>query len=485
MGLKSVKELEKNAVELEIQIEKKDFDEAVTKVFKRNVGKMNVPGFRRGKAPRNIIEKMYGKGVFYDDALNDILPDTYTAALEESNVKAVSRPEFDIVSIDENGVFVKAKLYKKPEVEINNYFGITAEREVEEVTPEMVDAELERVRARNARMVDITDRAAQKDDIVTIDFDGYSDGEQFEGGKSEGYELKLGSGQFIPGFEDQVIGKNAGDEFDVNVTFPNEYHADSLAGKPAVFKVKLHAIKYSELPEADDEFVKDVSEFDTLAEYKADVRAKMLEKNNKAADEAAEAQIIDGLLANMTADIPLPMIEGEVDNLIRDYENSLRMQGMDMNTFFKYTGMDIQKMREQFEPKAERQVRVRLALEKIVELEKIEVSKEEIDAEFENIAKAYSMKVEDVRASINDEGIKADVAVGKAVNLIKEKAVITEKKPEEKAEAKDSTDKTAEKKAKPASAVKSDAENDSKASDVKSDADKPTKKKTAKAADKE
>ena len=444
MSLKSVKELEKNEVELEITIAKADFDEAVTKAFRKNAGRMNVPGFRRGKAPRSIIEKMYGKGVFYDEALNDLLPDAYTEALAESKVKAVSRPEFDIVSIDDNGVLLKAKLFRKPDVEIKDYFGLKAEKSVEKVTDAMVNEEVDRMRERNARTVEVTDRAAQKDDIVNIDYDGYTDGKQFEGGKAEKFDLKLGSGQFIPGFEDQIVGKKIGEEFDVNVTFPTEYHAKELAGKPAVFKCKLHAIKMSELPEADDEFAKDVSEFDTLAEYKADIKAKMTERNEKAADGQVEAQLIDGLLENFKAEIPAAMNETEIENLVRDYDTNLRMQGMDLNTFFKYTGMDLEKLRAEFAPRAERQVKVRLALEKIVELEKIEIPKEDIEAEYEKLAKTYGMKVEEVKASVTDEGIAADLAVEKAVALIKEKAVITEKKPaakkaapKKKAEAKE------------------------------------------------
>jgi len=440
MSLKSVNQLEKNAVELEILIPKNEFDEAVTRAFKKNAGKISIPGFRRGKAPRNFVEKYYGKGVFDDEAINDILPAMYEAALAESKVEAVSAPEFEAVSNDENGVLIKAKLYRKPDVEVKDYLGLTAEKEVEKVTAAMVDAEIDRMRERNARTIDVTDRAAAKDDTVTIDYEGSVDGVPFEGGKADGADLKLGSGQFIPGFEDQIIGKSIGDEFDVNVTFPTEYHAAELAGKAAVFKVKLHAIKCSELPAADDEFAKDVSEFDTLAEYKSDIKAKMTERNAQAADKAVEAQLIDGIIANMTVDIPAAMIETECNALIREYEGNLRMQGLDLNTFFKYTGMDLAKMREQFAPDAERRVKVRLALEKIVELEKIEVSEEDIEAEFDKIAKAYDMKIESVKASIPAEGIKSDLAVEKAINLIKEKAVITEKKA-----AKKTTKKTAEK----------------------------------------
>ncbi len=439
MSLKSCKELEKNQVELEVVIPKADFDEAVTKVFRKKAANMNVPGFRRGKAPRAIIEKMYGKGVFYDDALNDILPGFYSSALEESKVRAVSRPEFDIVSIDENGVLLTAKLYRKPDVSIKDYLGVKAEKTVAPVTDEMVDSEILRLRERNSRSIDVLDRPAQNGDIVTFDFDGYADGKPFEGGKAEKYDLKLGSGQFIPGFEDQLVGKTVGGEFDVNVTFPTDYHAKELAGKPAVFKCKLHAIKMTELPEADDEFAKDVSEFDTLAQLKADIKDKKTKQFEEMADKEVEGKIIDVLLQNFEAEVPEAMYETETENLVRDYDNNLRMQGMNLTDFFKYTGMDLDKLRAEFRPRAERQVKTRLALEKIVELEKITATPEEIASEYEKLAKNFNMKVEDVKAGVPEEGVRDDICVDKAIALVKEKAVITEKAPEkdgEKAEEK-------------------------------------------------
>ena len=489
MSLKNVEKKEKNTVELTFVIDKKRFDEQVTAVFKKNAPKMSVPGFRKGKAPRAIIEKMYGKGVFYDDAVNDLLPEYYTEALKESKAEAVSQPQFEIVSIDENGVEIKATIYVKPDVQIKDYFGIEAEKTVREATDEDVDREIQMTRERNSREIDVTDRAAQKDDTVIIDYEGFANGKAFEGGKAEKASLKLGSGQFIPGFEDQIVGHSAGDAFDVNVTFPKEYHAEDLAGKDATFKVKLHEIKLDELPELDDDFAKDVSEFDTLAEYKADVRAKLNEKYEKEADSRVEEQIIDALIGKLEADIPDAMIETEAENLLRDYDNNLRMQGMNLNDFVKYTGMTLDTMREQFKPRAERQVKTRLALEKIAELEKIEATKEDIDGEIKRMAEAYGMKEEDIRKYVTDEDVAKDMAVKKAVDLVKEKAVVKTVKEEDKAEkktAKKPAKKTAEKEEKaekPAKKTAAKAPKAEKAEKEEKAEKKPAAKKTAKKAE--
>lgn len=430
MTLKNITSPEKNVTELEFIIEKEIFDSAVDKQFKKNAPKMNIPGFRRGKAPRSIIEKMYGKGVFYEDALNDVLPAAYEAALAESKAEAVSRPEFDVDSIDENGVVVKAKFYVKPEVTIDGYKGIAVERNLVPVTDADVDAEINTTRERNSRLIDVTDRAAQLEDTTVIDFDGYVDGVAFDGGKGEKFNLRLGSGQFIPGFEEQIVGHNIGDEFDVNVEFPAEYHAAELAGKLAVFKVKLHEIKFNELPALDDEFAKDVSEFDTLDEYKADVKAKLEAKNTKNADNEVEEKLIDTLIENLGADIPEAMFVTETENFLRDYDSRLRMQGLDLNTYFKYTGMDLDTLRAQFRPQAERQVKTRLALEKIAELEAIEATEEDIESEFNRLATAYNMPVEQIKATIAPEDLAKDIKVQKAVELVKTSAAVTEKAPE-------------------------------------------------------
>ena len=430
MSLKNVNKPEKNVVEIEFTADKETFDAAVDKAFKKNVKNINIPGFRKGKAPRHIIEKMYGKGVFYDEALNDIVGPAYEDAIKDQNFEIVSQPEFDVVSI-EDGVTFKAKFYVKPEVAIADYLGIPVTKTVREATDADADAEIEQVRARNSRQIDVTDRAAQNGDLTVIDFEGFVDGVAFEGGKGERHQLTLGSGSFIPGFEDQIVGKSIGEEFDVNVTFPTEYHAENLAGKDATFKCKLHEIKFNELPELDDEFAKDVSEFDTFAEYKADVKAKIQERYNKAADGEIEDQLITALIEKLDAEIPQPMFDAEAENFVRDFDGRLRMQGLDLKTYFQYTGLTLDALREQMAPQAERQVKTRLALEKIVELEKIVPTEDEINEEFDRMAKAYNMEIDKIKEMIDVKMVTADVSVKKAVDLVKEKAVVTEKAYEE------------------------------------------------------
>ena len=431
MSLKNVNKPETNVVEIEFTSDKAAFDAACDKAYKKNVGSISVPGFRKGKAPKHIIEKMYGKGVFYDEALNEIVNPAFADAIKDQDFKMVSQPEFDVVSIDDDGVTFKAKFYVKPEVEITDYIGIPVTKTVREASDEDADNEISDTQKRNSRQVEVTDRAAQDGDIVVIDFDGYVDGKPFEGGKAEKYNLTLASGQFIPGFEEQIVGKNIGDEFDVNVTFPAEYHAAELAGKPAVFKIKLHEIKFNELPALDDEFAKDVSEFDTFAEYKADVKAKIQDRYNKQADGEVEEQLINALIEKLKAEIPEPMYVAETENFVRDFDGRLRMQGLDLKTYFKYTGLDLDALRKQMRPQAERQVKTRLALEKIVELEGIKPTDEEIAAEYDRIAKAYNMELDKVKEMVDEAAIAEDVAVKKAVDLVKEKAVVTEKAYEE------------------------------------------------------
>jgi trigger factor len=431
MSAVNVNKLDKNQVELEFLIPKETFDDSVTRVYKKKASKMNVPGFRKGKAPRNIIEKMYGKGVFYEDALNDIIPSAFDSALSESGIEAVSRPEFDMSSIDENGVSMKAKFYVKPEVQISDYKGIEADKIVTPATDADVEAELGRTRERNSRLIDIIDRPAQNGDTTVIDFDGYVNGAAFEGGKSEKYNLVLGSNSFIPGFETQIIGHSIGDSFDVNVTFPADYGKEDLAGKEAVFKVILKEIKFKELPELDDEFAKDVSDFDTLAEYKADILAKINERNDKAADNAVEGKLIDALLAKLEADVPSPMIEAEVENIIRDRDYSMRSQGLNLDMYMKYTGMTLDTMREQAKPQAERQVKSRLALEKIVEIEGIEADESDIEAEYDKLVKMYNMEIDKVKEAVLPDALKKDICIRKAVDFVKKNAIITLKQADE------------------------------------------------------
>lgn len=427
MSLKNVSTPETNVRELEISIEKASFDAAVMRAYKKKVGTIAIPGFRKGKAPKSVIEKMYGSDFFYNDALNDILPDAYEEAVKESGLEPISQPEFDFGSFEGDEITVKAKFYVKPEVEVADYFGFELEKTITPVKDEDVDAEIERRRRTNARMVEVTDRAAQNGDTVTIDYCGSIDGVEFAGGKDEGHKLKLGSGSFIPGFEAQIEGHNVDDKFDVNVTFPEDYHAEDLKGKAAVFACKLHKIEFEELPELDDEFAKDVSEFDTLAEYKADVKAKLTERSDNIATNLLEEKLIDALLAKTTVEVPPVMIENEVFSELRNFETRLMQQGMNLDIYMQYTGATIDDLKEQARPQAERQVKTRLALEKVATLEKIEVTDEEIDAEYASISESAKMEVEKVKEQVTKEDVDYHLTLKKALDMLREKAVITEK----------------------------------------------------------
>ena len=414
---------EKSGFTMEFSISKENLEKAKNEAYKKQVKSINVPGFRKGKAPRSIIEKMYGKDVFFEDAINACIPDAFEEAVKEADLKVVGTPSFDLVS-DDGDIVLKATGFVKPEVTIEGYKGIEAEKKVEEVTDEAVMAEVDRARERNARSVEVTDRACQMGDTVNIDFDGSVDGVPFNGGKSEGYSLKLGSGSFIPGFEDQIAGKNIGEEFDVNVTFPEDYHEKTLAGKAAVFKTKLNGITFDELPVADDEFAKDVSEFDTLDEYKADIKAKMVKRNEDKAQAEFENALAEALMEKLVCEIPEPMFEAETENYVRDYDNRLRQNGLDLNTYFKYTGLTLDALRKEMRPQAERQVKVRLALEKISELENLTVTDEEIEAEYTRISEAYNVPLNNVKGMVMAEDIKADLLVAHAMDLVKENAKI-------------------------------------------------------------
>ena len=414
---------EKSGFVMEFSISKEAFAKAENEAYKKQVKSINVPGFRKGKAPKAIIEKMYGKGIFFEDAINACIPDAFEAAVKESGLEVVGMPKFDLVSAEDE-IILKAEGFVKPEVTIEGYKGIEAEKKVEEVTDEAVEAELTKVRERNARTVEVTDRAAEMGDTANIDYEGSVDGVPFAGGKGEKHDLKLGSGQFIPGFEEQIVGKKIGETFDVNVTFPTEYHAEELAGKAAVFKTTLNAIKFEELPEADDEFAKDVSEFDTLDEYKADLKAKMVKRNEDKAQGEFENALAEALMEKLVAEIPEPMFEAETDNYVRDYDMRLRQSGLDLDTYFKYTGLTIEALREQMRPQAERQVKVRLALEKIAQLESITIDDEAVEAEYKRISEAYNVPVDNVKNMVAVEDLKADLAVAKAMDVVKENAVV-------------------------------------------------------------
>ncbi len=426
MSLKSVNSPETNVSVLEITIDGEQFAAAVTKAYNKKKGSITVPGFRKGKAPRSIVEKMYGKGYFYDDALNELVPAAYEEALAEAKLDVVSAPEYEITSIDDDGVVFTAKVYTKPEVTIDGYKGLSVTRKVEEVTEDAVNAEIEKVQKRNARTEEITDRPAQLGDTVNIDYEGFNAGVAFDGGKAEGYALALGSGSFIPGFEDAIVGHSVGESFDIEVTFPEDYHAEELKGAAVTFKINLHGISAQILPELDDEFAKDVSEFDTLHEYKADVKAKLEESANKKADNDVESQIIEALNEKLVAEIPEPMFVVETENFVRDYDNRLRMQGLKLDDYLKYTGMSLDDIRVQMRPRAESQVKTRLALEKIAQLENVTVSDEEIDAEIAKLAEAYGMEIDKVKSLVDRADVAADLKIQKAVQVVKDNAVISE-----------------------------------------------------------
>lgn len=422
MKLVSNEKTEQNTVTLKFTIAKDVFDAQTEKVYNRKKNKITIQGFRPGKAPRHMIEKIYGKGVFYEDALNDLLPGEYAEALKESGIKAVAQPEIDVESIDENGVLVVAKVTVKPEVEIEGYTGIALSKETVKVTEKEVEEELENVRSRQGREIEVTDRPAKNGDTANIDYEGFADGVAFEGGKAEKQDLKLGSNTFIPGFEDQVIGHSVGDEFEIQVTFPTEYHAPELAGKDATFKIKLNGLKYTELPEVDDEFAKDVSEFDTLAEYKADLKAKIQKRKEAEADRVFEGKLADALVEKLEVTLPEAMVNAEAENMLRDYDMNLRQNGLDLKTYLKYTGKELNDLREDFKPRAEKQLKLRLALEKIAQKENLSVTEEEIEKEIADLAAAYNMSADDVKAYVAKEDLENDLLSRKAMDLVKSTA---------------------------------------------------------------
>lgn len=425
MTLIKAEKTENTSVILEFSVDAATFDAEVTRVYRKQAANITVPGFRKGKAPRSIIERMYGKGIFYEDAANNLLPDAYEAALKaaEPPVEPVGRAEFDIKSIDENGIVFTAEVPVKPAVTIEGYFGIEATHTVPEVTDLEVENELKIVQERNSREIDVTDAPAADGNTVVIDFEGSIDGVPFEGGAGEDYHLELGSGSFIPGFEDQIIGHSIGETFDVNVTFPEDYHASELAGKPSVFRVTLKAIQNIELPALDDDFAKDVSEFDTMDEYRADIKATITKRHEAAADSAFEEEIVKALCEKLGGEaIPAAMIDAEVENLLRDYDNRLRMQGLDLNSYIKYTGMTLEQMREQMRPQAESYVKTRLALEKVAELENVEVTDEEIEAEYARLAENYKMEADEIKSMIPSASLAEDLKVKKAMELVKANA---------------------------------------------------------------
>ena len=482
MTLKETKKLDTNRYQLEIAIDGETFRNAIREVYKKNGKQISVPGFRKGKAPLSYVETYYGKEVFFEDALNLLYADTVEAAIKESGLNVINdKMDFEMVSISkEDGVVFKVSVTTYPEIELGEYKGLKAEKLAVKVEKEEVESELNAMVERNARMVAVEDRAAAKGDTVLIDYEGFKDGVPFDGGKAEGHNLELGSGQFIPGFEEQIEGKNIGDEFEINVTFPEEYGAEELAGKAVVFKIKLHEIKVRELPVADDEFAKDVSEFDTLDELKADIEKKILERKTKAADEELENDLVKQIVDGIKGEIPEAMFENRLDQQIEDFAYRLQMQGMNLETYLKYTGSSIEDFRKSFRPQAEMQVKFRLALEKVVELEGIKATEEEIEEQYKKMAEGYGMEVDKVKAAVPASELEKDIAVGKAIDFIKENAVITEVV--EKTEKAEKEEKPAEKKT---TAKKSTAKKATTTSTAKKTTAKKTtaKKETAKKSD--
>ena len=426
-----VEKLEKNMAKLTIEVSAEDLDKAMEKAYQKQKSRISLPGFPKGKAPRKMIESMYGKGVFMEDAVNSLVPQEYTKALGECDLEIVSQPEINVTQMEPGKALIfTADVAVKPEVTLGDYKGVEVPKSEIAVTDEEVDAEVKKEQDKNARTVAVEDRAAANGDITTIDFEGFVDGVAFEGGKGTDYALTLGSGTFIPGFEDQLVGANTGDHVEVKVTFPEEYQAKELAGKEAVFQCDVKKIETKEVPELDDEFAKDVSEFDTLAEYKEDVKKKLTEKKEKEARTAKENAAVDKAIENAQMDIPELMTKTECRQMMDDFSRRMQQQGLSMEQYFQFTGQSMDKMMEDMKPQALKRIQTRLVLEKVAEAENIQPSEEEITEEIQKMADAYKMEADKIREAIGESGLeqmKKDMAVQKAVTVIADAAVEVEK----------------------------------------------------------
>ena len=425
MALKeSTKKEQANSYELVVNVDGETFDKAVNAVYKKQVKNINIQGFRKGKAPRQIIERMYGSEVFYEDAMQNCYPDALYEAAKEADVKIVSVESLEAVEASKDGFTFKASIIVEPTMEINDYLGIEVNKKSTEVTDELIDEEIEKVRERNARIVTVEDRPAENGDIAVIDFEGFVDGEAFEGGKAENYNLKLGSGNFIPGFEEQIIGHNTDEEFSINVKFPEDYQAEELKGKDAEFKIKLHEIKTNELPVVDDEFVKDVSEKETLEEYKEELKETVSKRLVDEAEKDVDDQIANKLMELLEGEIPEAMYDNQAGEMVREFEMRLRAQGMDINTYMQYMGTDANGLKGMYRDEAEKRVKLRLALETIARKENIEVTETDLNEEYSKMAETYKMEVDKVKAAVPAESLTEDIKVEKALKLVKDKAVI-------------------------------------------------------------
>ncbi len=479
MQIKNTERLDGSKIKLTILVEKDEFEAAIEKAYRKDVKKINIQGFRRGKAPRKIIEKMYGPAVFYEDAVNLSYPEMYEKALNETGFKPVDRADVDVASLDENGYTFTAEFTVAPEMKLGQYKGLTAERPSEDVTDAEIDEEIERMRQRNSRLVAV-DREIKNGDTAVFDYKGTVDGVAFEGGSAENHTMVIGSNQFIPGFEDQMIGMKAGEEKDVNVTFPTEYHASELAGKAAVFAVKVHEVKERELPELDDEFARDVSDKDTIAELRDDIKNNLIAQKKANADNVFESNLLDKIIDNSPVEIPQCMVDHQVGHIMQDFAQRVSMQGIDMDNYFKLTGETEEGMRERFAPQALRQVKIGLIFDEIAKLEKIEVTDEDLEAEYKKLAEQYNMEVEKIKGFLNADMMKDDMSGQKAAEFLRnnntavaEAPKAEEKKPAKKPAAKKTTKKAAEK-----------TEEAPKAEEKKP-AKKPAAKKTAKKSEEE
>lgn len=425
MGLVSANKIEATKYELIISVDAEGFEKALQSAYLKARGKININGFRKGKAPRKMIEQLYGENVFFEDAVNDLVRTDITKVLEEEDYDLIATPEISVESMNKNeGVKFKVTVMVKPDVEISDYKGIEVEKTVNAVTDEDIDKQIQALRERNGRLVTIEDRPAENGDVAVIDFEGFKDGVAFEGGKDSNYELALGSGTFIPGFEEQIVGKSTGEEFTINVTFPENYQMEEIAGQLCEFKIKLNEIKAKELPDLDDEFVKDATEFETLDELKNDMRTKLEERSVKNADMEAENKIFETLIEKMTADIPQIMYDNKIDEMVRDFEMRLSQQGLNMEMYLTYTNMDMAAFRKTFEAQAQNQVKVRLALEKIAELENIEISDEKAEEEIARMAEQYNISVDRVKSVVSVKAVKEDLKVGEASKIVLDSAKI-------------------------------------------------------------
>ena len=413
-----------NAYELVVSVDGETFEKAINAVYKKQVKKINVQGFRKGKAPRRIIEKMYGAEVFYDDAMQDCYPDALYDAAKEAEVEIVAVEQLEAVEAGKDGFTFKAQVIVKPTMEIEGYKELNIEKKSTEVTDELIDKEIEQVRERNSRLVTVEDRAAENGDTAVIDFEGFVDGVAFEGGKAEGYNLSLGSGNFIPSFEEQIVGHQAGEEFSIHVNFPEDYQAEELKGKEAEFKIVLHEIKTKELPEVDDEFVQDISDKETVAEYKEELKETVAKRLQEEADKDVDDQISEKLIALLEGEIPEAMYENQTNDMIRDFDMRLRSQGMDMNTYMQYMGVDANALKGMYREDAEKRVKLRLALETIAAKENIEVTDADVEDEYAKMAESYKMDVDKVKAAVPADSLSEDIKVQKALDLVKSSATI-------------------------------------------------------------